>query len=186
MRAYFLSFILVVAGSFAGTLTAQTTTTTFKVSGNCRMCKKNIETAATASGASSASWDAKSKSLTVTYNATTSSTQQIQKSIADAGYDNDGFTATEESYNKLHACCQYDRKATAGVSAEKACCVKDGKCKGNKPCCKNSGKKDCCKSATCEKEGGCCSTCKMKESGGCCAGSGKDHKECKGKCEHRP
>ena len=182
MQTYILSFLLL----FTGAVSAQSTTSTFKVWGNCGMCKKNIEAAATKSGASSASWDVKSKNLTVTYDASVSTLQQVQKSIADAGYDNDGVTASEDAYNKLHACCQYDRKGSTSASSGKACCVKDSKCKGNKPCCKNGGKKDCCKSATCEKDGGCCSSCKMKESGSCCSESGKGSKECKGKCEHRP
>ena len=182
MRTYILSFLFILSGAINGTMNAQSTSTTFKVWGNCGMCKKNIETAATTNGATSASWNQKTKMLTVSFDAQSSSVQKIQSAIADAGYDNEGVTAPDAAYNKLHGCCQYDRKSESSGSTEKGCCVKDGKCKGGKACCKKAGNKDCCKTASCEKDGGCCADCKSKEAG-CC--SGKSKKECKGKCGHR-
>ena len=173
---FLISFLFLLSSG----LWAQPVTKTFQVSGNCGMCKKTIESAATTAGASSVSWDNKSKMLTVSFDAASTSILKIQTSIADAGYDNEGVKASDAAYDKLHACCQYDRNnETAGA----ACCVKDGKCKGGKPCCKKSANKECCKDGKCDKEGGCCADCKSKQAG-CC--NGKPKKQCKGKCEdHR-
>lgn len=125
---------------------------TFKVSGNCGMCKSKIEKAAKEAGASEASWDAETKEIKVKYNSATTNTAKIQQKIADVGYDNVGFKATLDSYNKLHGCCKYDR--TAEVKAD---CCKDGKCTkdghtGN-DCCKGDKKMDCCKDGKCTKDG---------------------------------
>ena len=125
---------------------AQTKTETFKVSGNCGMCKSTIEKAAKEAGATVADWNKDSKELTVTYASTTTNTAKIQEKIALAGYDNEGYTATKDAYNKLHGCCKYDRKnSTAGKAAHKCgenCDMKEG-----------HDKMDCCKGGKCEKEG---------------------------------
>jgi periplasmic mercuric ion binding protein len=92
---------------------AQTKTETLKVSGECGSCKKKIESAAKKAGASYAVWDVDSKELTVKYNSTTTNNAKIQKSIAGVGYDTQDFKATDEAYNKLDGCCQYDRTAKA-------------------------------------------------------------------------
>jgi mercuric ion binding protein len=107
----------------------------FSVSGNCGMCKANIEKAAVAAGANTASWDAETKQLTVKYRSSSTNTAKIQQKIADAGYDNAGFKTTTAAYQKLHACCQYDRSESA-----KADCCKDGKCTKE-----GHNGSDCCK-----------------------------------------
>ena len=127
---------------------------TFQVLGNCGMCETKIETAAKSAGATYADWNKDTKVITVKYNSSFSNLAKIQKSIADAGYDNAGVKSTTEAYDKLHACCQYDRTATG----EKMDCCKDGKCTkeghDGKNCCKDgTGKMDCCKEGKCTKEG---------------------------------
>ena len=148
---------------------AQTTTETFKVSGNCGMCKSKIEKAAKEAGAKEANWNADSKELTVTYKSSSTNTAKIQQKIADVGYDNVGFKASNEAYDKLHGCCKYDRAA-----AETMDCCKDGKCSkeghNGKDCCKKEGgKMDCCKEGKCSKEGHDGKDCCKKE------GSGSSH-----------
>lgn len=133
---------------------AQTKTETFKVSGNCGMCKSKIEKAAKEAGAKDASWDADTKEMTVTYKSSSTNTAKIQQKIADVGYDNAGFKSTAESYNKLHGCCKYDRDASTATMD----CCKDGKCTkeghSGKECCKDGEHKmDCCKDGKCSKEG---------------------------------
>lgn len=91
---------------------------TFKVWGECGMCKKTIEKAARDSGATTAFWDTDSKKLTVTYSTTRTSNQKIQQAIAAAGYDTRDLTADNAAYDKLHECCKYDRKAAAAKTAE--------------------------------------------------------------------
>ena len=138
--------LLAVCMSFAALSFGQTKTETFKVSGNCGMCKTKIEKAAKEAGAKSAAWNKETKVLTITYSSQSTNTAKIQQKIADAGYDNSGFKATDEAYNKLHSCCQYDR---TGKEDEMDCCKKDGE---KMDCCKD-GKgtkaghlgKDCCK-----------------------------------------
>ena len=96
-------------------LLAQSKTDKIKVSGNCGSCKKHIETAAKAAGASSANWDKKTKVLAVTYDASKTSNDAIQKKIAAAGYDTEQYAGDEKAYNALDECCQYDgKKKTAG------------------------------------------------------------------------
>jgi mercuric ion binding protein len=87
-------------------------TVTFKVYGNCEMCKKNIETALLKNqNIKKASWDVKTKMLTVVYDPHTISVENIHKLVANAGYDTDTVKAPDDAYNKLHGCCQYKRPA---------------------------------------------------------------------------
>ncbi len=99
-------------------------TETIKVWGNCEMCKTKIEKAAKSAGAASALWDEESKELKVSYSESKSSSVKIQKAIAKTGYDTQDFTADDKAYNKLHGCCQYDRKAATETKAKK-CCADD-------------------------------------------------------------
>ncbi len=94
----------------AGLAKGETTKTSFYVNGNCNMCKKTIETAAKKSGANSAFWDSKSQQITVTFSTQKTSLDSIQKSIANAGYDNAKYKAPEQVYQQLPDCCQYTRK----------------------------------------------------------------------------
>lgn len=156
---------------------AQTKTETFKVSGNCGMCKTKIEKAAKDAGATYAAWNADTKDLTIKYKSSSTNAAKIQQNIAGVGYDNVGYKATDDSYNKLHGCCKYDRAA----STEKASCcadhekceMKDGKCTDmskckDKGCCDangvcktgscshedgHEGKMDCCKDGKCSMPG---------------------------------
>lgn len=142
--------------ALAAVAVAQTKTETFKVSGNCGMCKSKIEKAAKDAGAKSATWNADTKDLTISYKSSTTNTAKIQEMIASVGYDNVGATAPTDAYDKLHACCKYDR--VANTNEAKAECCKDGKCTkeghNGMDCCKKDGEKmDCCKDGKCTKEG---------------------------------
>ena len=167
---------------------AQTKTETFKVSGNCGMCKSKIEKTAKAAGATEANWNEDTKNLTVTYASSTTNTAKIQQKIADVGYDNVGFKSTMEAYNKLPGCCKYE-KASMDTNEGKMDCCKDGKCTkeghDGKDCCKD-GKctmeghdgKDCCKKTdskmparTTGSDGDCCKD-------GKCTMEGHDGKDC--------
>ncbi len=81
--------------AFATVSFAQAKTETFKVSGNCGMCKSKIEKAAKDAGAKSAIWDVDTKILTVTYTSSSTNTAKIQEKIASVGYDNEGATASK-------------------------------------------------------------------------------------------
>jgi mercuric ion binding protein len=89
---------------------AQQRTEKITVSGNCGMCEKKIEAAAKAGGAKKAEWDKNTKVLTVTYNASKTNNEAIQKKVASVGYDTEKFTADMATYDNLHECCKYDNK----------------------------------------------------------------------------
>lgn len=164
MKSLKLSCLAIVSLALVSATNAQTKTETFKVSGNCGMCKSKIEKAALDAGAKTASWDAENKSITVTFKNASSNTAKIQEKIAKVGYDNAGAKASNEAYNKLHGCCKYERSSSTNTAkssccadgeacshhegetdthAAKAACCKDGKCAKEG----HSGK-DCCKPAT--------------------------------------
>lgn len=183
MKSIKIVATLFLVAVLSSTLSAQVKTETFKVSGNCGMCKTKIEKAAKDAGAKDATWDAEKQTVTVSYKSSTTNAAKIQQKIADVGYDNAGFKATTEAYNKLHGCCKYERadaettKAACcsgdtkcthehsdGASAKMDCC-KDGKCTKDKckDCCKD-GKMNCCKDGKCTKEGHTGSNCCKNES----------------------
>lgn len=93
-------------------------TETVKISGNCEMCKKKIETAGSLKKVAVVEWDVNSKMATLTYDSTKTNSDEILSRIAKAGYDSEKFSATEEQYKKLHTCCQYDRKPTGTTEKE--------------------------------------------------------------------
>ena len=132
----------------------------FKVAGECGMCKNKIEKAAKEAGAKYAAWDVETKVLTVKYNSTSTNTAKIQKAIAGTGYDTPEYKATTESYNNLHACCKYDRDSVKACCDNEKCgkgddCCAAMDCCNDKECCKTDGsaKMDCCKEGKCSKEG---------------------------------
>lgn len=151
---YYSFLIILLSFSFAAI--AQTTVTeTVPVSGNCGMCKSTIEKAATKAGATSAEWDVEGKKLTVTFASTSTNLAKIQEAVAASGYDTRDVKATDAAYNKLHACCKYER-ASATKDAAAHCMVncemKDGKCTKMEEC----KAKGCCKSEADCKDKGCC------------------------------
>ena len=151
------SFITLFMALAIGSFAQKTTTETIPVSGNCGMCKGNIEKAAKKAGAADAKWDVDAKVLTVKYNSSSTNTAKIQQAVAAAGYDTRDVKTTGEAYSKLHSCCQYDRTSASNDEQKMDCC-KDGKCSkpghDGKDCCKkNDANMDCCKDGKCSKEG---------------------------------
>ena len=134
--------------AFTSVCIAQAKTETFNVSGNCGMCKSKIEKAAKDAGATTASWDMETKQLTVKYNSKTTNAAKIQQKIAGVGYNNVGVRATDESYNKLHGCCKYER-TESGAKAKDSCCSSGEACAEHG----DQEKPACCKDGKCSKEG---------------------------------
>lgn len=102
-----LVFLLSVTNTFAQIKNLQTTNV--KISGNCEMCRKTIETAANVKGIAQVTWNKDTKLAMVDYNSQKTNTDEILKRIALAGYDNALYLAPDEAYAKLPACCQYER-----------------------------------------------------------------------------
>lgn len=86
------------------------TTSTFKVWGNCEMCKETIESSLKVEGIIKADWNIDSKNMTVSYDESKITLDQIQKNIASVGYDNEKYKGDDKAYDELPECCQYDRK----------------------------------------------------------------------------
>jgi copper chaperone CopZ len=82
-----------------------------EVNGNCEQCKKRIEKAAfSVSGVKSAEWHIDDHMLHLIINEEKCSVLDVKKAIAKVGHDTDEVKSTDETYQKLHSCCQYERK----------------------------------------------------------------------------
>ncbi len=104
------SFLVIAGVTCSMSLFAQKTTESVKVAGSCGMCKKKIEKAAKIPGVESAVWDKKTKELALVYDASKTTSEKVQTSIANAGYDTEKVKAPDEAYKKLDECCQYERQ----------------------------------------------------------------------------
>lgn len=95
---------------FAQTSKEKDKTIEFKVTGNCGMCKKTIESSLKGkSGVNEAVWNKDTKMMKVKYEPSKISEDQIHQAIADSGYDTDKKKASDSAYNSLMGCCQYKR-----------------------------------------------------------------------------
>jgi len=84
----------------------------FVVAGNCDMCKTRIEkTAKTVDGVTAADWNKETKMLELTFSGDKADVKAVQKAVAAAGHDNEAFKAEDAVYDKLPACCKYERMA---------------------------------------------------------------------------
>lgn len=167
MAVLFLNF------SFAQKVTKEN----IKVNGECGMCKKKIEKAAKASGATEATWNSETKILSVSYNPASTNNDKIQKAVAAVGYDTEKYKATQEAYNKLDKCCKYEREDASSTGKEEKHSCGDAKCDTEK-CGKE---KDCCKDKECCKGKDCCSHkdgVAMNEKGKDCSADKADSKSC--------
>ncbi|KAA3641342.1 MAG: cation transporter [Bacteroidetes bacterium] len=83
---------------------------TFKVFGNCGMCKSRIEGALKdVKGVQFSSWDTDTKMLEVHFDASLITIEKIHQKVAAVGHDTEKVRAEDEVYNNLHGCCQYER-----------------------------------------------------------------------------
>lgn len=110
MKSIIKSGILFLSIFLFSNFSAQSKTETYRVEGNCAMCQETIETAAkTDKNVDAATWDRKTKVLTVTYKTANATSSSVLKNVADAGYDNQAYRAADKTYADLHGCCQYKR-----------------------------------------------------------------------------
>lgn len=115
LLATFIAFVTIQsanAQSGKENILNTTKTQTIKVYGECGMCKKRIEKAAsTVEGVKSAVWDENTKNLTLKYSQfKKEAVDNVQKKIAAVGHDTEKFNADDAVYQKLPDCCLYDRK----------------------------------------------------------------------------
>jgi len=116
MRSIKLFFIIILVATFGISVAAQehnhsmmnsAKTETFKVMGNCGMCKTRIEKAAKSEGVSKAVWNSESKLLSLTYDPSKVKPDDILKKVAAVGHDNEKFKAEQSVYDQLPGCCKY-------------------------------------------------------------------------------
>ncbi len=91
----------------------------FFVKGNCESCKARIEKAAKSAGANSADWSAEKQTVTLNFDSSKTSADQILKKIAEVGHDNEKYKTTDDVYKQLPGCCLYDRDIEFGEKNEK-------------------------------------------------------------------
>jgi copper chaperone CopZ len=85
------------------------TETTFGVKGNCKMCKKTIETAALSlDGVHKAVWDVETKQIDLVYDDQLVELITIHNTIANSGYSTELVDLNKEAYDNLPMCCQYN------------------------------------------------------------------------------
>ena len=84
---------------------------TLHVYGNNEVCKRTIDSAATAvKGVKQSDWHIDSKLLTLKLDTNITSTEEVLQSIANAGYDNELFYGNDYAYGALPISCQYERR----------------------------------------------------------------------------
>jgi copper chaperone CopZ len=80
---------------------------TFKVLGNCSMCKARIENAALGvKGVKTAVWNAETKMLTVDLKSRTD-IENVYQAVTKAGHDTEKYKVADKVYNNLPGCCKY-------------------------------------------------------------------------------
>jgi len=85
------------------------TETTFGVKGNCKMCKKTIETAALSlDGVHKAVWDIETKQIDLVYDDQFVELMTIHNTIANSGYSTELVDLNKKAYDNLPMCCQYN------------------------------------------------------------------------------
>ena len=87
----------------------------FTAKGCCPMCEDRIVAALDVPGVRAVEWDQFKEKAMVVYKPKKISEDRIQQLVADAGHDTDLYTATDEVYNGLAACCWY-RSGCQGCS----------------------------------------------------------------------
>lgn len=116
MKTYSIIVVASLIFMIATTSSAQTSTgtkkgtlktETIKVGGSCESCKARIEKAAKVDGVSEAEWNIETKLLSLVYDTSKVSNDQVQKKIAAVGHDTEKYKADDKTYNSLPGCCKY-------------------------------------------------------------------------------
>lgn len=80
------------------------------VFGNCGMCKARIHKAGNELDAvASVNWNMDTKMLTVTYDSSKTTIEDIEEKMAEVGHDTKNEKSASDVYQALPGCCQYER-----------------------------------------------------------------------------
>lgn len=104
-----MAAVLLGAAALSTAQISNARTVTVKVYGNCGICKTTIEKAGSKNKLYETVWNADSKMAAITYDGKRTTADAVLKNIALAGYDNTGFLAPDDIYDKLQGCCKYER-----------------------------------------------------------------------------
>lgn len=108
MKKYILLAIVAIIGLVSyGQKSGKYQSDTLRVYGNCGMCEERIENACDVVGVKRADWDVDTKMLTVVYNPSKISIEEIHQLCADVGHATSKVQADAEAYENLHHCCKY-------------------------------------------------------------------------------
>jgi len=111
MKKYIYIVFLVIVSISNAQKNSKNEKTTFRVSGNCEMCKMRIEKATlSVSGVKFAKWSIPENQLTLIYNSNRVKLLEIHNSIALSGHDTSVKDAPTDTYNDLPICCLYVRE----------------------------------------------------------------------------
>ncbi len=106
-----LTIALFLMASFSA-LGQETKTEKIKVFGSCGMCENRIEkTVSDIEGVTSADWNKETKMLEVSFDSEKVKIEDIHKTVAKVGHDTEKEKASDEVYNALAGCCQYERES---------------------------------------------------------------------------
>lgn len=94
------------------------TSESFKISGNCGMCEEKIENAGNIKKISKVDWNQDTGIAMLTYDSKKTNPDEILKRIALVGYDNEKFLAPDDVYKNLSGCCQYERVSKVATKNE--------------------------------------------------------------------
>lgn len=104
--------VLSVVASSCGNGIEHARTVDVMINGNCGMCEETIEAAGLQDRLSEVDWDRTTRHATITFDSTLTSEHSVLERIANAGYDNQEFLASDEAYAARPQCCQYRRTGT--------------------------------------------------------------------------
>lgn len=95
--------------SFArqGAVPLQDSSIVLPVSGVCAQCKQRIEAAVKTTGVKTATWDADTKQLKLTFVPAVISVDKLEDCILAVGHDVEDKKAADSIYDQLPACCHY-------------------------------------------------------------------------------
>ncbi len=78
--------------------------------GSCDIAKMKIDSAAKLKGVEKADWNKETKLLTLRYDSTKVSLDNILMNVATAGFDNERYFADDYMYERLPDSCKYERR----------------------------------------------------------------------------
>ncbi|MCX6241154.1 MAG: heavy metal-associated domain-containing protein [Bacteroidetes bacterium] len=104
-----LLFAILLLSAKAFSQDKKVATIKIKTSAVCDMCKERIEQAmAFEKGVKTAVLDVDTKIVTITYNPSKTTPDDLRKAISKLGYDADNVAKDKAAYAKLPACCKVD------------------------------------------------------------------------------